>query len=256
MSYRWTTSQQVWSDGREPCKSISTDVAEQPSNPPWDTFSTRCATLAAPFCSRSLLASPRRVLAGRRLGRDSFRQLLPAGLAIPLLKRVRGDLPLDEQLSELAPLSLALERHARESNAASTSDKTPGVGRLDIPPGVLCGTGDPNPGYGGRTRAARASAIAGRQLRELAGRPSLLARSVHSSRPDLRRDSSQRHHWAWRGGSQAVWRLLKRKPRTMPSSEEVRVRRLGLRSTLRRRERLRERRCQTARAARRDSWSG
>jgi len=137
---------------------------------------------------------PGRLLLRCRLSFRAFRKSSAAGLAIPFLKGVRGDLPLDEQLSELAPLSLALERHARESNAASTSDKTPGVGRLDIPPGVLCGTGDPNPGYGGRTRAARASAIAGRQLRELAGRPSLLARSVHSSRPDLRRDSSQRHH--------------------------------------------------------------
>jgi hypothetical protein len=42
-----------------------------------------------------------------------IRELLAAGFAVPFLERLRRDFSLDEQLRELAPLRLALERHAR-----------------------------------------------------------------------------------------------------------------------------------------------
>src|SRR6185436_6626690 len=46
-----------------------------------------------------------------RLPSGVFGQLAAARLTIPFLERLRGDLPFDEQLSEFAPLGLALERH-------------------------------------------------------------------------------------------------------------------------------------------------
>ncbi len=42
---------------------------------------------------------------------DALRQHLPTGRAIPLLVGLIGDLSFDEQLGELPPLGLALERH-------------------------------------------------------------------------------------------------------------------------------------------------
>ena len=42
-----------------------------------------------------------------------IRQLSAAGLTIPFLERLRRDLPFDQQLRELTPLRLALERHER-----------------------------------------------------------------------------------------------------------------------------------------------
>src|SRR6185436_4313829 len=55
-------------------------------------------------------------LAGRARGRlDPFGELPAASLAVPLLEGLVRDLALDEQLSELAPLRLALERHDRNA---------------------------------------------------------------------------------------------------------------------------------------------
>ena len=47
---------------------------------------------------------------GAALVGHSLRQLLAAGFAVPFLERLVGDLALDEELSELAPLRLTLER--------------------------------------------------------------------------------------------------------------------------------------------------
>ena len=57
----------------------------------------------APACGRGLPLPA--------LRRDAFRELLAAGLAIPLLVGLRRDLSLDQKLRELAPLRRALERH-------------------------------------------------------------------------------------------------------------------------------------------------
>ena len=43
--------------------------------------------------------------------RDVFRQCFRASLPVPFLERVVRDLPLNQQLGELAPLGLALEWH-------------------------------------------------------------------------------------------------------------------------------------------------
>src|SRR5690242_6307319 len=56
---------------------------------------------------RSLLLSARFLFRGR----DAFRQLRAAGLAIPLFELLGRDLSLDEQLREFATLCLTLERH-------------------------------------------------------------------------------------------------------------------------------------------------
>src|SRR5688572_6771422 len=45
------------------------------------------------------------------LRRHALRQHFPAGLAVPLLVGLVRDLPFDQQLRELPPLRLALERH-------------------------------------------------------------------------------------------------------------------------------------------------
>src|SRR6476620_3595636 len=45
------------------------------------------------------------------LRRHAFRQLFRAGLTIPLLVRLVGNLALDQELGELPPLGFALERH-------------------------------------------------------------------------------------------------------------------------------------------------
>src|SRR5512143_2270318 len=47
----------------------------------------------------------------RSLRLDPFRQLRASRLAIPLFVRLGGNLALDEELRELPPLGLALERH-------------------------------------------------------------------------------------------------------------------------------------------------
>jgi hypothetical protein len=65
----------------------------------------------APFRGCSRLPFRLRLLSRSSLARDPFREFLAAGLAIPFLERFVRDLSLDEQLRELAPLRLALERH-------------------------------------------------------------------------------------------------------------------------------------------------
>src|SRR5437660_7731529 len=50
-------------------------------------------------------------LRGRLLRLDVLRELALSRLAVPLLERLRRDLPLHQQLRELSALRLALERH-------------------------------------------------------------------------------------------------------------------------------------------------
>src|SRR5688572_10317854 len=52
-----------------------------------------------------------RLFPRRLLPRHAFRQLSAAGFAIPFLVGLIRDLAPDEELRELAPLRLALERH-------------------------------------------------------------------------------------------------------------------------------------------------
>ena len=59
------------------------------------------------------------LLARQLLPANPLRQLLPAGLAIPLLEGPPRNLAFDEQLRELAALSLTLERHIGPLGGAS-----------------------------------------------------------------------------------------------------------------------------------------
>ena len=83
-----------------------------------------CAAGCDRFDTSSVLAAPRAFLCFRgreiflrgslasssALVANSLRQLLAAGFAIPFLEGLVGDLSLDEELGELAPLRLTLER--------------------------------------------------------------------------------------------------------------------------------------------------
>jgi hypothetical protein len=48
--------------------------------------------------------------------RETFRQFLCAGFAVPLLKRLVRDFSFDKELGELPPLRLALEWHPSYQN--------------------------------------------------------------------------------------------------------------------------------------------
>src|SRR5438552_10749629 len=72
---------------------------------------------------------------GRRLRRHPLRQLLLPRRAIPLFVRLVRDLPVDQQLGELAALGLALERHRRYARFRADAFAVPP--RLFVPARAL-----------------------------------------------------------------------------------------------------------------------
>src|SRR5438552_1346613 len=99
---------------------------------------------------------PPLLLTGLRV--DPLGQHLTPRRAVPLLVRLVGDLPGDQQLRELAPLGLALERHRDTSGPRACSRLTPHAGpaiarpRTSAPWSRLsrCASGSPS-----RRRSAR-----------------------------------------------------------------------------------------------------
>jgi hypothetical protein len=69
------------------------------------------------FLSRSFLD---RTFRSRAFRSSPLRQPPTPRLAIPFLERLGRDLPLDQELRELAPLRLALERHGLKARCRIT----------------------------------------------------------------------------------------------------------------------------------------